>query len=114
MHSMEEMTRSGCTSRRGVRFWEEKGLLGVVARDEKDDRRFTDEQLERARIIAAAQFGAFDLEAIAGMIAEYHTSPEAREAILTRMSDQIRAAARLAENLPVSRCVTPGAVEYDL
>jgi len=58
---MEEMTRAGCTSRRGVRYWEDQGLLGDVKRSDGGTRQYTAEQLDRARIIAAAQFGGFDL-----------------------------------------------------
>lgn len=106
------MVRAGCTSRRGVRFWEEKGLLGPVARSEGDTRRYTDEQMDKARIIAAAQFGGWSLEEIAGMLEEW--GPEAHEAILTRLADQAMAAARLGEQLPRPPSPETGAVEYDL
>jgi DNA-binding transcriptional MerR regulator len=111
MHSVEEMVRAGCTTRRGVRFWEEKGLLGPVERSEGDTRRYTKEQLDKAKIIAAAQFGGWSLEEIAQMLIEW--GPEVHEAILIRLSDQAMAAARLATDLPPP----PGAskaVEYDL
>ena len=68
MHTMEEMTRAGCTSRRGVRYWEDQGLLGDVERSDGGTRRYTAEQLDRARIIAAAQFGGFDLDMIKKML----------------------------------------------
>lgn len=107
MHSIDEMSRAGCTSPRGIRFWEEKGLLGDVARSENDIRRYTDEQMDRARIIAAAQFGGWKLEEIAVMIEEW--DEEAHTAILTRLSDQAMAAARLGEQLP-----RPKTAAYDL
>ena len=107
-HSVEEMARAGCTSPRGLRWWEDKGLLGDVARSAGDTRRYTDEQLDRARIIAAAQFGGFDLETIGKMVVEYDL--EVREALLMRLSDQVRAAARLGEQLPTIKPVQ----EYDL
>jgi DNA-binding transcriptional MerR regulator len=71
MHSVEEMVRAGCTTRRGVRFWEEKGLLGPVERTNGDTRRYTPEQLDKAKIIAAAQFGGWSLEEIAEMLEEW-------------------------------------------
>lgn len=111
MHSVDEMVRAGCTTRRGVRFWEEKGLLGPVERSEGDTRRYTPEQLNKAKIIAAAQFGGWSLEEIADMLDEW--GPDVHEAILTRLADQAMAAARLATDLPAP----PGsskAVEYDL
>lgn len=107
MHSVEEMCIAGCTSRRGVRYWEDQGLLGPVERSEGGTRRFTAEQLDKARIIAAAQFGGWSLEEIKQMLIEW--DHEAYEAILTRLADQARAAARLGEQLP-----KPTKQEFDL
>jgi DNA-binding transcriptional MerR regulator len=107
MHSVEEMCIAGCTSRRGVRYWEDQGLLGSVERSEGGTRRFTAEQLDKARIIAAAQFGNFSLDTIKQMLLEW--GPEVYEAILTRLADQTRAAARLGEQLP-----KPSKQEFDL
>lgn len=111
MHSVDEMVRAGCTTRRGVRFWEEKGLLGPVERSDGGTRRYTAEQLDKARIIAAASFGGWSLEEIGQMLIEWDM--EAYEAILTRLSNQAMAAARLGESLP--RPTGPStAIEYDL
>lgn len=107
MHSVEEMCIAGCTSRRGVRWWEDQGLLGPVERSEGGTRRFTAEQLDKARIIAAAQFGNFSLDTIKQMLLEW--GPEVYEAILTRLADQTRAAVRLGEQLP-----KPVKQEFDL
>lgn len=111
MHSVDDMTRAGCTTRRGVRFWEEKGLLGPVERTDGDTRRYTPEQLDKAKIIAAAQFGGWTLEEIQQMLIEW--GPEAYEAILTRLADQAMAAARLGEQLPRPPGMS-NAVEFDL
>jgi len=113
MHSPNEMARAGCTSLRGLRLWEERGLLGPVARSSGDTRQYTDEQLDRAKIIAAAQFGGFSLEEIGSMLSEYHVSMEAYSALEIRLSDQIRAAARLLENLPMPASAK-ATQEYDL
>lgn len=110
-HTMDEMTRAGCTSRRGIRHWEEKGLLGLVERSEGDTRRYTQEQLDKAKIIAAAQFGGWSLEEIQQMLIEWDA--EAHEAILTRLADQAMAAARLATDLPVPPAMST-AQEFDL
>ena len=110
-HSMEAMCRAGCTTRRGVRYWEEVGLLGPVERTAGDTRRYTDEQLGKARIIAAASFGGWKLDEIAQMLIEW--GPEAHEAILSRLADQAKLAARLATDLPPPPG-RPTAVEYDL
>lgn len=111
MHSVDEMCRAGCTSRRGVRFWEEKGLLGPVERSAGDTRQYTDAQLDKAKIIAAAQFGGWSLEEIAEMLIAWDS--EVHAAILTRLADQARAAARLATDLPPPPQHST-AQEYDL
>lgn len=111
MYGMDDMMRAGCTSRRGVRYWEEKGLLGPVERSDGDTRRYTQEQLDKAKIIAAAQFGNFSLEQVKEMLDEW--GPEAHEAILTRLADQAMASARLATDLPGPHTFGPK-VEYDL
>lgn len=108
-HTMEEMQRAGCTTPRGVRHWEEIGLLGEVQRTNGGTRRYSPEQLDKAKIIAAAQFGGWKLDEIAEMLKEW--GKEAHEAILRRLFDQSRAAIKLAENLPKP----PGdGMEYDL
>ena len=107
MHSMDEMMAAGCTSRRGVRWWEDQGLLGPVERSEGGTRRFTAEQLDKARIIAAAQFGGWSLDEIRQMLSEW--GEEVYEALIIRLADQARAAARLGEQLP-----KPGKQEFDL
>lgn len=110
-HTVDEMCRAGCTSRRGVRHWEDLGLLGPVARSDGNTRRYTEEQMGKARIIAAAQFGGWSLEQAGQMLIEY--GPEVYEALCTRLSDQMRACIRLIEELPRP----PGestAQEYDL
>lgn len=111
MFSVDDMTRAGCTSRRGVRYWEERGLLGVVERSDGDTRRYTQDQLDKAKIIAAAQFGGWSLEEIQLMLVEW--GPDVHEAILTRLADQAMAAARLGEQLPKPPAVST-AKEFDL
>jgi DNA-binding transcriptional MerR regulator len=108
VHSMDEMMRAGCTTRRGVRYWEEQGLLGDVERTEGETRRYTDDQLNRARVIAAAQFGGWKLDEIREMVENYDS--EVYSALLTRLADQTRAAVRLGDQLPRPAAPT----EYDL
>lgn len=105
-HSVEAMCRAGGTTARGLRFWEEQGLLGDVARSEGNTRRYTDAQLNLGRIIAAAQFGNFPLDQIKEMLESYDA--EVYDALLIRLSDQVKAAIRLGEQLPKP------AREYDL
>lgn len=113
-HSMDAMTRAGCASRRAVRLWEEMGLLGEVPRSAGDTRQFTDEHLDRAKIIAAAQFGGWPLDQIRAMLVVYDADMEVYDAITTRLADQMRAAARLAEALPRPLSVRMEAQEFDL
>jgi DNA-binding transcriptional MerR regulator len=108
MHSVEEMCIAGCTSRRGVRHWEDHGLLGKVERSQGGTRRYTPGQLEKAKIIAAAQFGGWSLDEIKTMLIEW--GPEVHEALLTRLADQTRAAVRLGEQLPKPQTI----LDFDL
>ena len=110
--TLTEFCQAGCTSARGARFWEEQELLGAVARSDAGVRRYTAEQMERAAIIAAAQFGGFSIEQIKLMLDAYHLDVEVHDALVTRLADQVRAAARLMENLPKPR--TEPVLEYDL
>jgi len=63
-YSMDQMTAAGWTTRRGIRLWEKAGLLGEVARDERNMRRFTADQVRRAQIIGAAQMAGMGLAEI--------------------------------------------------
>jgi MerR family redox-sensitive transcriptional activator SoxR len=111
-YSIEEMAKAGCTTPRGVRFWEEQGLLGSVERTEGNQRRFTQEQLDRARIIAAAQFGGWPLAEIGEIVASY--SDGARQKVIDRLAAQAEAAARLAEQLPVPSRLQNEFMAFDL
>jgi DNA-binding transcriptional MerR regulator len=103
---------AGCTSARGARFWESEGLLGDVTRSDAGIRRYTTEQMERAAIIAAAQFGGFEIAKIKEMLEVYHLDPTVHDALVQRLEDQVRAAARLAGNLPKPNNMP--VLEYDL
>jgi DNA-binding transcriptional MerR regulator len=111
MHSIEAVCLAGCTTRRGVRHWEDSGLLGKVQRTDGNTRRYTDEQIDLARIIAAAQFGGWSLEEIKAMLAEW--GDEAYEAITVRLSQQIQMAIRLVEALP-KKGTSGETLEFDL
>lgn len=113
MYSVEQMCAAGCTSRRGVRFWEGQGLLGPVARSDGNQRRYTEEQLKRARIIAAAQFGGFSLEEIGPMLEAYDM--EVFEAITHKLARVVNTAMTLTEQLPAPITLeTIAPQEFDL
>jgi len=114
IHTQADFCRQGCTSSRGARFWEENGLLGEVARSSAGVRRYTDEQMRRATIIAAAQFGGFSIERIKEMLDAYDVDPEVHDAIQIRLDDQMRAAVRLLQNLPKTCASRETVIEYDL
>jgi DNA-binding transcriptional MerR regulator len=111
MHTVEDMCRAGCTTARGVRYWEDLDLLGPVERSNGGNRRYTDDQMDKARIIAAAQFGGFALDTIKEMLLSYDA--EVFEALMTRLADQARACVRLGEQLPRPPAEKP-ALEFDL
>lgn len=105
--TVEDMAKAGYTTARGIRFWEEQGLLGTVERTSGKQRRYTDEQLDRARIIAAAKFAGWELDDVRKMLDCYNT--DAFEAIRLRLAQQAMVATQLGEQLP-----TPKMIEWDL
>lgn len=107
-YTVNDMCIAGCTSRRGVRFWESEGLLGIVNRSAGGTRQYTQDQINRAKIIAAAKFGGWELSEAKIMLNEW--SEETRAALVFRLSEQAKAALKLAENLP--HC--DDAMEFDL
>jgi DNA-binding transcriptional MerR regulator len=107
-YSVNDMCVAGCTTRRGVRFWEEQGMLGIVDRTNGGTRKYSRNQIDRARIIAAAQFGGWSLDEAKNMLTQW--GPEARSALITRLADQAKAALKLAESLPKCESL----IEHDL
>lgn len=100
MPSMDEMCLAGRTSRRGIRLWEEKGLLGTVERSAGGTRRYTVEQIRRAKIIAACQALGYTLEATDKIIMRYDFNVRAE------LSRDLR---YIGDDLP-----SPVDLEYDL
>lgn len=117
-YSIKDMCAAGCTSERGVRWWEEKGLLGKVERTSGDQRRYTEAQLRNARIIAAAQYCSFSLDEIGAMLKAY--DEEAHTALQIKLASVANTALTLAEGLPLPGNIIDGPdfsvpeTEYDL
>lgn len=118
-HSVDDMCRAGGTTARGVRYWEDEGLLGEVDRSDGNQRRYSDDQIKRAKIIAAAQFGGWKLAEIKAMVEAY--DEEVHEAIHVRLAAQANAASLLASQLPdpaaaktVEEIEGEDEMEYDL
>lgn len=98
MHNLNDMMQVGCTTERGVRFWEEKGLLGIVERTNGGVRRYSPAQLIKAKIIAAAKFAGWELDEIKPMLESY--GKDVHDALLYRLSTQAELALRLIDDLP--------------
>lgn len=98
-YSIDDMCKAGCTSPRGVRWWEEQGLLGPVDRTSGNQRRYTEEQMRRARIISAAQYCSFTLAEIAEMIGAYDLS--VYQALQVKLASVANTALTLGEGLPM-------------
>lgn len=64
-YSTSEVSLAAHTTDRAIRLWERKGLFGDVARDHLNERRFTESQLQRARIVSAASMAGMTLAEIA-------------------------------------------------
>lgn len=64
-YSTSEVSQAARTTDRAIRLWERKGLFGEVARDHLNERRFTESQLQRARIVSAASMAGMTLVEIA-------------------------------------------------
>jgi DNA-binding transcriptional MerR regulator len=94
-YKLEDMMKAGRTTQRGVRFWEQQGLLGEVERTGNRYRRYTAEHIRRARIIAACQVCGYPLAQIARVLDSYD-----REALIGDMRTDIREIEALIVNLP--------------
>lgn len=105
-YSVDDMAKAGCTSPRGVRWWEEQGLLGPVERTSGNQRRYTEEQVRRARIIAAAQYCSYSLTEIAEMVRVYDV--EVYQALQVKLASVANTALTLGEGLPMPGAIIDG------
>lgn len=97
-YTMDDMIKAGHVSRRGVRFWEEIGLLGTVERSKGNQRRYTEVQMNMARVIAAAQLAGWQLTEIRALIETY--DDDVRASIVQKLARRASDAKRLALALP--------------
>lgn len=117
-YSIKDLTVAGLTSERGVRYWEEMGLLGEVERTSGGQRRYTEHQLWRVRIIAAAQYCSFSLAEIKEMLENY--GADVVLALEVKLASVANTALALGEGLPPPINVIEGPdlnateTEYDL
>ncbi len=108
--TIDDMAKAGCTTARGIRYWEGEGLFGEVQRTPGKQRRYTETQLDRARIIAACQFGGWDLEKAKLMVENYDR--EVYDALQSRLLAQVQVATQISENLPMP--ADKPELDYDL
>jgi len=59
-----DVAKAGRTTARGIHIWDRQGLLGFVERGRFHDRVFTQEHVQRAKLIAAAQMAGLSLAEI--------------------------------------------------
>lgn len=59
-----EVAAAARVSLRAIRMWEAAGMFGEVARDKRGDRRFTEVQFQRAKIVSAAVMAGMSLAEI--------------------------------------------------
>ncbi len=98
-YSIDEICRAGCTTPRGVRFWQEKGLLGDVARSAGNQRRFDDAHLDKVRIIAACQLAGMQIAEIRYILDNYDES--IRWNVISRLQKVGQDIATAQASLPV-------------
>lgn len=63
-YSTRELAEAARTTLRTIRFWESQGLFAQVERDRLGERLFTEEHLQRARVISAASMAGMSLDDI--------------------------------------------------
>jgi DNA-binding transcriptional MerR regulator len=106
MYSIAEIAKAGQCSPRAIRHWEALGLLGHVLRTDGDTRRYSDTQIERAKIISACQFANWPLSSLREMLNDW--TPLRRASLVQALNFYVDTAQELIEELPQPK------QEYDL
>lgn len=63
-YSTSDLAAAARTTTRGIHIWAREGLFGDVGRDANGARVFSEADLQRARVIAAAQMAGLSLSVI--------------------------------------------------
>lgn len=87
MYSIKDMMAAGRTTARAVRWWEDQGLLGTVERTDAGHRRYTQEQVTKAKYIGASQAVGLSLETIRQMEFDGFQINVLRGLLVDRMQD---------------------------
>jgi MerR family gold-responsive transcriptional activator of gol and ges genes len=106
MYSIAEIAKAGRCSPRAIRYWEDLGLLGEVLRTDGDTRRYTDVQIQKARIISACQFVDWPLSNVEEILNNW--TPLRRADVVQALKSYVDTAQELIEELPQPK------QEYDL
>jgi DNA-binding transcriptional MerR regulator len=105
MYSIAEIAKAGRCSPRAIRHWEALGLLGEVLRTDGDTRRYSDSQIERAKIISACQLVNWPLSSLKDILDNW---------TLLKRADVVQALKFYADTAQELIQDLPQAMEYDL
>ena len=97
--TIADMCAAGRTTKRGVYWWEQQGLLPDVERAGNNYRRYSAEHIRRARIIAACQMMNVKIEGIKVRLDYWDANW--RENIVGGLKWQIKEIEALIANLPI-------------
>lgn len=77
-YSTTQLAEIAGVTLKAIRFWEANDLFGIVARDGRGDRRFSEEQRDFSRIIQSASMAGMSVKEIAELRRTWQ-SPLTRE-----------------------------------
>jgi MerR family transcriptional regulator, copper efflux regulator len=100
MYSIAEIAKAGRCSPRAIRHWEALGLLGEVLRTGGDTRRYSDTQIERAKIISSCQFVDWPLSSLRDVLDSW--TPLKRADVVQALKFYVDTAQELIKELPQS------------
>jgi DNA-binding transcriptional MerR regulator len=73
-YTTEQIAQASRATLRGVRLWEGEGLFGLVPRDDRGNRLFSEEHMSRAKIITTAQMAGMSLAEIKAMLGNFNAT----------------------------------------
>lgn len=73
-YTTEQIAQASRSTLRGVRLWEGEGLFGLVPRDDRGNRLFSEEHMQRAKVITTAQMAGMSLAEIKAMLGNFNAT----------------------------------------